>query len=93
MHCCFSEIGSVGAGGCASGGAGRGADCPPPTRPFVFGFVVFKVNMSSSLGIAAAAALTVCAECVEGGLEFALTIEAQDFISNVVERYKLFVLM
>ena len=84
MHCCFSEIGSVGAGGCASGGAGRGADCPPPTRSFVFVvfvvFAVFKVNMSSSLGIAAAAALTVCAECVEGGLEFALTIEAQDFI-------------
>jgi len=31
-----------------------------------------------------------CVDCVEGGLEFALTIEAQDLISNVVERYKLF---
>ena len=105
MHCCFSEIGSVGAGRGAGrgagGGAGRGAcrgagggaDCPPPTQPFVFvGFVVFvvfavfKVKMSSSLGVVAA----VCAECVEGGLEFALTIEAQDFISNVMERYKWF---
>jgi hypothetical protein len=27
-------------------------------------------------------------DCVEGGLDFSLTIEAQDFISNVVERYK-----
>lgn len=97
MHCCFSEIGSVGAGGCASGGVSGGADCPPPTRSFVFVvfvvFVGFKVNMSSSLGIAVAAVLAVaavCAECVEGGLEFPLTIEAQDFISNVVERYKLF---
>ena len=72
------------------GSAGATADaCPPPTRPFVvFGFVVFKVNISSSLGVAVAAALTVCVDCVEGGLDFSLTIEAQDFISNVVERYK-----
>ena len=102
MHCCFSEIGSVGAGRGAGrgagGGAGRGAcrgagggaDCPPPTQPFVF--VGFKVKMSSSLGVVAAvlAVAAVCAECVEGGLEFALTIEAQDFISNVMERYKWF---
>ena len=42
--------------------------------PFV-GFVGFKMNMSSSLGVAATVALA--AVCVEGGLE---TIEAQDFI-------------
>ena len=64
-------------------GCSAGAGCPlPPTRPF--GFVVFKVNMSSSLGVAAAAAaaatLDVCVYFVEGGLEFSLTIEAQDFI-------------
>lgn len=73
--CCFSEMGSA--------DTDTRADCPPPARPFVvFVFAVFKVNISSSLGVAAAAlALTVCCvDCVEGGLEFALTIEAQDFI-------------
>jgi hypothetical protein len=84
IDCCFSEMGSAGATVDATAGAtvdataGATVDaCPPPTRHFVFGFVVFKVNMSSSLGVAVAAALTVC---IEGGLEFALTIEAQDFI-------------
>lgn len=76
IDCCFSEMGSAGATVDATAGATVDA-CPPPTRHFVFGFVVFKVNMSSSLGVAVAAALTVC---IEGGLEFALTIEAQDFI-------------
>lgn len=78
VDCCFSEMGS------GSVDASASAGCPlPPTRPVaVFGFVnfvVFKVNISSSLGLAsdAAAALTVC---VEGGLDFALTTEAQDFI-------------
>ena len=48
--------------------------------------------MSSSLGVVAAttAASPTLTVCVEGGLEFALTIEAQDFISNVMERYKWF---
>jgi hypothetical protein len=42
--------------------------------------------MSSSLGLAAAAAdaVTVCLDFVAGGLEFALTIEAQeDFIECI----------
>jgi hypothetical protein len=70
------------------GSAGATADTgcpPPPTRPFGFVFIVFKVNISPSLGIApAAAAGTVCLDCVEaGGLEFALTTEAQDFIECI----------
>lgn len=76
IDCCFSELGSTGS-------VDTGADCPPPARPFVvFVFAVFKVNISSSLGVAAAAlALTVCCvDCVEEGLELALTIEAQEFI-------------
>ena len=41
-------------------------------------FVGFKMNMSSSLGVAAAlVAAALVAACVEGGLE---AIEAQDFI-------------
>jgi hypothetical protein len=79
--CWFSEMGSVGETVDATVDATTTVGCPPPppTRPFVvFGFVVFKVNMSSSLGIAAAApALTVC---LAGGLDFALTTVAQDFI-------------
>jgi putative hemolysin len=64
-----------------SAGATTIVGCPPPTRPFVvFGFVVFKVNISSSLDVAAAA-LTVCVEA--GGVEFALTTEAQDFIECI----------
>ena len=83
IDCCFSEMGS------GSADATTIVGCPPPpTRPFVvfgFGFVIFKVNISSSLGVAAvlaaAAAVTVCLDCAEaGGLEFSLTIEAQDFI-------------
>jgi hypothetical protein len=51
------------------------------TRPLFVIFVVFKANMSSSLGVAAplvAATVVLAAVCVEGGLS--LTIEAQDFI-------------
>jgi hypothetical protein len=78
VDCCFSEIGSVDATADATADAR-----PPPTRPFGFVvFIVFKVNISPSLGIAAAAAAaaagTVFMEA--GGLEFALTTEAQDFI-------------
>lgn len=82
IDCCFSEMGS------GSADATTIVGCPPPpTRPFVvFGFivfVVFKVNISSSLGVAPAAG-TVCLDCVEGvGLEFALTTEAQDFIECI----------
>ena len=49
---CFSEMGSAGA--------------TALIRPFVvFIFFVFKVNMSSSLGVAAADALAVCVDCAE----------------------------
>jgi len=66
---CFSEMGSAGA--------------TALIRPFVvFIIFVFKVNMSPSLGVVAAAdadALAVCVDCVEGGL--CLTTEDQeDFI-------------
>jgi hypothetical protein len=85
VDCCFSEIGSVdataGATACATACA---AGCPPPpTRPFGFVFIVFKVNISPSLGIAAIAG-TDCLDCVEAeGLKFALTTEAQDFIECI----------
>lgn len=67
--------------GCSAGATTIVGCPPPPTRPFVgFVFGVFKMNMSSSLGLAAAAAVTVCLDCVAGGLDFSLTIEAQDLI-------------
>jgi hypothetical protein len=79
VDCCFFEM------GCSAAGATTIVGCPPPlTRPFGFVFVVFKVNISSSLGIAPAAG-TVCLDCVEaGGLEFSLTIEAQDFFIECI---------
>ena len=56
VDCCFSEMGS------GSVDASASAGCPVAVFGFV-NFVVFKVNISSSLGVAAAVA--VCAGCIE----------------------------